>query len=109
MYERYTDNARQTMFFAREEASRAGSLYIEPEHLLLAIMRTAEAGLNEVLKLKELEEPLRADLTTGRAEATSSSVGIIPLSNQNKRILAYAAEEALRLDSPGIDSSHLLL
>lgn len=108
MYERYTKNARQTIFFAREEASKVGSPYIEPEHLLLAIMRSCEPQLNDVLKLKELEETLRADLATGQQEATSPR-GDIPLSNQNKRILAYAAEEALRLNSPGIDSQHLLL
>ena len=93
---------------AREEASKAGSPYIEPEHLLLAIMRSCEPGLNEVLKPKELEHTLRVELATGQQEATSASVDI-PLSNQNKRILAYAAEEAVRLNSSVIDSRHLLL
>jgi hypothetical protein len=107
MYERYTENARQAIFFAREEASKADSPYIEPEHLLLAIMRSWQPELNEVLKLRELENTFRADLPIGQ-QAASPSVDI-PLSNQNKRILAYAAEEAVRLDSPGIDSRHLLL
>jgi hypothetical protein len=108
MFERYTENARQAIFFAREEASRFGSSCIESEHLLLGTMRSCELELNELLKLKELEGTLRAGLeTTAQLDITSKRD--VPLSNQSKRILAYAAEEAVRLNSPGIGSGHLLL
>ena len=64
--------------------------------------------LNELLKLKDLEGAFRSDLTaTAHLDAKVKSE--VPLSNQSKRILAYAAEEALRLDSPGTGSEHLLL
>jgi len=59
MFERYTENARQVIFFAREEASRFGSSFIESEHLLLGTMRSCELELNELLKLKDLEGALR--------------------------------------------------
>jgi hypothetical protein len=108
MYERYTQNARKTIFFASEEARKAGSPYIEPEHFLLAIMRSCDPELNEAFRLKDLEESLRAQLATAQAEAAKAYVDI-PISNQSKRILAYAAEEAERLNSRGIDSRHLLL
>ena len=39
MFERYTERARRVLFFARYEAGGAGSPAIEPEHLLLALMR----------------------------------------------------------------------
>jgi ATP-dependent Clp protease ATP-binding subunit ClpC len=39
MFERYTEKARRTIFFARYEASRFGSPYIEAEHLLLGLLR----------------------------------------------------------------------
>jgi hypothetical protein len=39
MFERYTERARRSIFFARWEASKLGSLYIEPEHLLLGLIR----------------------------------------------------------------------
>jgi hypothetical protein len=35
MFERYTEKARRTIFFARNEASQFGSPTIETEHLLL--------------------------------------------------------------------------
>jgi hypothetical protein len=108
MFERYTEDARQVIFFAREEAGRFGSSCIESEHLLLGAMRSCELELNELLKLKDLEGTFRADLAA-TAQLDITSKRDIPLSNQSKRILAYAAEEAQRLNSLEIGSGHLLL
>ncbi len=108
MFERYTENARQVIFLATEEASRFGSTRIESEHLLLGTMRSCELGLNELLKLKDLESIFRADLAV-TVQLDTTSKRDIPLSNQSKRILAYAAEEAERLNSHGIGSGHLIL
>jgi ATP-dependent Clp protease ATP-binding subunit ClpC len=43
MFERYTEKARRTIFFARYEASQFGSPYIEAEHLLLGLLREDKA------------------------------------------------------------------
>jgi hypothetical protein len=39
MFERYTEKARRTIFFARYEASQYGSSTIASEHLLLGLLR----------------------------------------------------------------------
>ena len=39
MFERYTEKARRTIFFARYEASQFGSPVIDTEHLLLGLLR----------------------------------------------------------------------
>jgi ATP-dependent Clp protease ATP-binding subunit ClpC len=39
MFERYTEGARRTVFFARYEAAQIGSVYIETEHILLGLLR----------------------------------------------------------------------
>jgi len=39
MFERFNENARRAVFFARYEASQYGSSYIETEHLLLGVFR----------------------------------------------------------------------
>ena len=44
MFERYTEEARRVIFFARYEASVFGSPYVEPEHLLLALLRENACG-----------------------------------------------------------------
>src|SRR5260221_14796736 len=39
MFERYTERARRVLFFARYEAGQLGSRLVEPEHLLLGLVR----------------------------------------------------------------------
>jgi ATP-dependent Clp protease ATP-binding subunit ClpA len=49
MFERYTEKARRTIFFARYEASQFGSVCIETEHLLLGLLREDKALTNRFL------------------------------------------------------------
>lgn len=39
MFERFTESARRTLFFARFEVSELGGVAIEAEHILLGILR----------------------------------------------------------------------
>jgi ATP-dependent Clp protease ATP-binding subunit ClpC len=39
MFERYTEGARRVIFFARFEASQYGGPTIDPEHMLLGLLR----------------------------------------------------------------------
>jgi len=94
---------------SKEEAANIGSPHIEAEHLLLGIARAVEPDLRELLRLKELEDTLRADLRANAQFESRQTPTDLPLSNPSKRILAYAAEEAVRLNSPGVGSGHLLL
>src|SRR5213075_2093679 len=110
MFERYTEKARRAIFFARYEASQYGSPYIETEHLLLGLLREDKALTNRFLRSHASVESIRKQIeghTTIR-EKVSTSVDL-PLSNECKRVLAYAAEEAERLSHKHIGTEHLLL
>ncbi len=110
MFERYTEKARRVIFFARYEASQFGSPYIETEHLLLGLLREDKALTNRFLRSHASVESIRKQIeqhTTVR-EKVSTSVDL-PLSNECKRVLAYAAEEAERLSHKHIGTEHLLL
>src|SRR5512138_2877500 len=110
MFERYTEKARRVIFFARYEASQFGSPYIETEHLLLGLLREDKALTNRFLRSHTSVESIRKQIeghTTIR-EKVSTSVDL-PLSNECKRVLAYAAEEAERLSHKHIGTEHLLL
>ena len=110
MFDRYTEKARRVIFFARYEASQFGSPYIETEHLLLGILREDKALTNRFLKSQASVESIRKQIeghTTIR-EKVSTSVDL-PLSNECKRVLAYAAEEAERFSHIHIGTEHLLL
>ena len=110
MFERYTEKARRVIFFARYEASQFGSPYIETEHLLLGLLREDKALTNRFLRSHASVESIRKQIeghTTIR-EKVSTSVDL-PLSNECKRVLAYAAEEAEKLSHKHIGTEHLLL
>ena len=110
MFERYTEKARRVIFFARYEASQFGSPYIETEHLLLGLLREDKALANRFLRSHAAVESIRKQIeghTTIR-EKVSTSVDL-PLSHECKRVLAYGAEEAERLNHKHIGTEHLLL
>src|SRR5215470_15410825 len=110
MFERYTERARRVIFFARYEASQFGSTTIETEHLLLGLIREDKNLTNRFLRNSSSIESIRKEIegrTTIR-EKVSTSIDL-PLSNECKRILAYAAEEAERLNHRHIGTEHLLL
>jgi ATP-dependent Clp protease ATP-binding subunit ClpC len=110
MFERYTEKAQRVIFFARYEASQFGSPCIETEHLLLGLLREDKALTNRFLRSHASVESIRKQIeghTTPR-EKVSTSVDL-PLSNECKRVLACAAEEAERLSHKHIGTEHLLL
>src|SRR6516162_7220486 len=110
MFERYSEKARRVIFFSRYEASQFGSPYIETEHLLLGILREDKSLTNRFLRSHAAVESIRKQIEgqTPAGEKTATSVDL-PLSNQSKRVLAYAAEEAERLADSHIGAEHLLL
>jgi ATP-dependent Clp protease ATP-binding subunit ClpC len=108
MFERYREDARRAIFFARREAQQSGSAYIEPAHLLLSLAHDADSKANQLFGLSAHAENFRSLLGVHASAQPSTSVAF-PLSNAGKRILAYTAEEAERLRSQPIGTEHLLL
>ena len=108
MFERYTEHARRVIFFARYEASSLGSPYLEPEHLLLGLLREDQllrsrlpsGARDQIRKLIEENSPHR--------EKISTSVDL-PLSADAKRTLAFGAQESTELNHKVIDCGHLVL
>ena len=108
MFERYREDARRAIFFARWEAQQSGTVYIEPEHILLSLTHDSDSKANQLFALSSHKETFRAQLGV-KASAESSKASDFPLSNVSKRILAYTAEEADKLASKPIGTEHLLL
>src|ERR1044072_8652229 len=98
MFERYTEQARRALFFARYEAFQVGSAFIETEHLLLGVFHddqspTARVFARAQLSLDEVRREI--DAHTARRTVTSDS-SEIPFSDETKSVLTYAAQEADR-------------
>ena len=110
MFERYTEKARRTIFFARYEASQFGGQYIETEHLLLGLLREDKELADHFFGSYTVIESIRREIEahTPPGEKVPTSVDM-PLSVECKGILAQAAEEAERLRHKDIDTQHLLV
>jgi Clp amino terminal domain, pathogenicity island component len=108
MFERYTERARRVIFFGRYEASRFGSHTIETEHLLLGLLREDRSLFDRLLPntREDLQRKIEEQLPSRPKISTSVD---LPLSNECRRILAYANEESDKLNHRFIGTEHLLL
>jgi enamine deaminase RidA (YjgF/YER057c/UK114 family) len=111
MFERYTERARRTLFFARYESSQLGSLSILPEHMLLGLVREGKGPISRICSAAGLSlDQVRGHIEriTVFREKTPTSVEI-PFADNTKAMLRYAAEEADALSHGSIGAPHLLL
>lgn len=111
MFEKFTEKGRKIILFAREEAEKRNSEFLDTEHLLLAILREEESipvailrkiGINPENVRYELEKKINY-------EGNLLTYGEIPFSPKAKKVLEYAIEEARLLGHPYIGSEHLFL
>ena len=111
MFERYTEKARRVIFFARYEASQFGAPAIEPEHLLLGLMREDKTLTGRFFPRAQITiESIRREIEsrTLLRERIPTSVEL-PLAPETKRVLAYSHEESDHLQHRHIGTEHLLL
>ncbi len=90
--------------------SEFGSKAIEPEHLLLGLLREDKSLVMRFLPTNVSIEMLRAQVESYmiKGERISTSVEI-PLSRMSKDVLKYAHEESEDLKHRHIGTEHLLL
>ena len=138
MFERFTDEARQTVVRAQEEARRLDASRIEPVHLLLALTRDtgrggsalAAAGVDHAtLSAALTHDALDADVLAAvgvdlaQVRATTEAVfgpgaldrgrrpasGHLPFAEGSKRALEETLRAALHRKERRLDTGHLLL
>jgi len=110
MFERYTERARRVVFYARYFAYQVGSREIEAEHLLLGLLREdmslAQRFLGSPWALEEVWVELGQNKLIKEKPPESMDLS---LSNMCKGVRLFAVEEADRISSKRIGTSHLLL
>jgi ATP-dependent Clp protease ATP-binding subunit ClpC len=111
MFEKFTEKAKRILFLARYEASQQGSKVIGTEHLLLGLLKEGEETTRELFtRANASMDLLQAELEKrGPTHEKLSTSVEIPFSEETKKVLQYAEEEAERLMHPHIGTEHLLL
>lgn len=112
MFERYSEQARRLIFFARYEASQYGSQFIETEHLLLGLLREHGGLIPSVPgeTLARVGDQIRGEIERriSRGQRISTSIEM-PLSADCKKVLTLAAESANKLGHRRIEPGHVLV
>ena len=125
MFIRYIEEARRTVVRAKHQADRFGSLEIEPEHILLALLddpvlvsrimngistRPIIETINARLPRREPNrQPHDLDLSTAAREALFFSLGQQQCCTAAREALLLAEREADKLGHRDIRNGHLLL
>lgn len=105
-FQRYTSAAKQALFFARYEAANAGSRVIEPEHVVLGLLRAGEGRRGGLLALAL--GAARATLVTSPGEPLPREAHV-PFSEPTRRAFRAAGEEADSLQHEEIGLVHIVL
>ena len=111
MFERFTEQARRTLFFARFEVTQLGGTAIEPEHILLGLLRESKGLVMRIFQRTNISPATLREQIEARMEFREripTSVEI-PFTPATMRALNYTAEEADRLKHSYIGTEHLLL
>ncbi|MDQ7007039.1 MAG: ATP-dependent Clp protease ATP-binding subunit [Acidobacteriota bacterium] len=111
MIEQFTEKAKRVLFLARYEATQRGAPVIGTEHILVGLLREDDGLTRELFHRSNISvDLLRAELESQEGAVLQGGRGVdIPFSEEAKRVLECAQEEARGLMSPTVDVEHVLL
>ncbi len=113
MIEHFTEKAKRVLFLARYEATQRGAPVIGTEHVLVGLLREDDPLVRELFHRSNISvDLLRTEMESrqGGTTVVKGSRGVdIPFSEEAKRVLECAQEEARGIMSPTVDVEHLLL
>jgi heme-degrading monooxygenase HmoA len=107
LFERFDEHARRALFFARYEVAQLGGLTIEPEHLVLGLLRESTSTIQRFAH-DGAAETIRERLARPVGQKVSTSVEI-PFSRDCKAALEQTSIEADAAGNGAIRCEHLLL
>jgi ATP-dependent Clp protease ATP-binding subunit ClpC len=111
MVDRYTERAKRVLLEAQDLAIRMRSPHVQPEHILLALLKQSDAMAVEILErlgvdIEQLRMEVENELSITAGRLTTAEPTLTPAS---KRVLLFAADEAKALGDKHIGTEHLLL
>jgi ATP-dependent Clp protease ATP-binding subunit ClpC len=110
MFERFTDQARQVVVFAQEEARLMRHGHIGTEHLLVALARVDDEVATPMLAAHGLSgEKTRAEVVAIVGIGNSEPGGQLPFTPAAHDALEATLRESLELGHDRVEPAHLLL
>ena len=113
-WQRFTERARQLVFFAQEQATQLGENYVSTEHLLLGLIRQRDSMASQVLEkmgvsLAQISVEVHRQVTCVENQPGRD----MQLTPRSKRVIDLAFDEARQLQcnhiGAYIGTEHILL
>ena len=104
-----TQNLNRIIIYAQEEAERLKSEYVEPEHLLLAIMRLIECSAYDLLLRAQFRPEEAKEQLEDNVRGESDIASQVERSMQTERILRIAEGISREYNAEAVGTVHLLL
>ena len=110
MFERFSDEAREVVVLAQDEARELRHNYIGTEHLLLGLLRQADGvGARVLAGLGVTLASVHDEVAKIVGQGDAVTAGQIPFTPRAKKVLELGLREALSLGHNYIGSEHILL
>ena len=109
MFERFDESARRALFFARYAVTELGGTTIEPEHLVLGILRESPPTILRFASPGATADAIRDPLERAGGGQRVPKNAEIPFSAGSKEVLARTQIEADDLKNDWIRPEHILL
>ncbi|GAA3371645.1 Clp protease N-terminal domain-containing protein [Streptomyces sannanensis] len=109
-FSRFTEQARNVVLAAQEEARTAGNNEVRPQHLTLGLLSEPDAlAAKSVVAQGVPLDSVRRGATAALPPATDEVPALIPYDAGAKKVLELTFREALRLNHHHIGPEHILL
>ncbi len=109
MFERFSDEAREVVVLAQDEARGLKHNYIGTEDLLLGLLRVGGEAARMLSTLDVTVEEVRTQVARIVGEGEGSSMVQIPFTPRAKKVLELSLLEAQSLGHDYIGPEHILL
>ena len=110
LFQRFTDQARQVLVAAQEEARAHNHSFIGTEHILLGLLREGDGVAAMALQSLGVGlEAVREQVVEIIGRGKQAHSGHIPFTPRAKKVLELSLREAMRLDHLYVGTEHILL
>lgn len=111
MFDRFSDNAKRLMSFARQQAMSLGHEYIAPEHLLLGLLQIEGANAIAMLGKCQVAIPSLREAVLAACNPTMPQppTGQLPFTPQAKQVLEAMLECAMSMGHRQLGTEHCLV
>ena len=109
-FHRFSEAARNVVVSSMNAATAAGNAEIGPPHLVLGLLEVPDGVAARALTAQGIDlDAARREITAALPPAAEQAPSVMPYDAAGRKALELSFRVALRLDSTGVGTGHLLL